>query len=363
MGGLPKQFRILGGRPLWRWSAAVAEDLYSRGRIDELVLVLPQGCAGEIAGDLACPVVYAPGGRERTDSVINSLEVSSSEYVMIHDAARPFLDVRICLDLMDVVSDTRGAIPLLPSVDSLKRVDGDVITVIPRESVYRTQTPQAFRRAPLLEALSRSGSATDEASVWLTASGELARVPGDEKNFKITSEFDWLIARSIADRREIRTGYGYDVHELIPGRRLVLGGLEIPSPLGLLGHSDADVLCHAISDALLGAAGRGDIGTLFPAADERYRDIKSTVIMERVLESISENGWEIVWIDATLVAQVPRLGSLLSEVLHNLGTHFTVYRLMDKMNIKVKSGEYVGGVGRAEYMACHAVATIQRSEE
>jgi 2-C-methyl-D-erythritol 4-phosphate cytidylyltransferase/2-C-methyl-D-erythritol 2,4-cyclodiphosphate synthase len=360
MGGVPKQFRSLGGRPLWHWSAKVAEGLYSDGLIDELVVVLPEG-TGEEAVDLSCPVTYASGGCERTDSVINGLEASSSEYVMIHDAARPFLDPRICLDLIGAVSGERGAIPLLPSVDSLKGVDGDVTSVIPRDAVFRTQTPQAFRRKPLLEILRASGSATDEASVWLASSKELARVPGDEKNFKITTDFDWHIARSLVDSsREIRTGYGYDLHELVPGRKLIIGGLDIPSPLGLLGHSDADVLCHAISDALLGAAGRDDIGTLFPASDERYRDIDSTLILERALEIISSDGWGIEWIDVVLIAQVPRLGSIMRKVLENLGRKFTVHKLMDKMNIKVKSGEYVGGAGRGEYMACHAVATIKR---
>jgi 2-C-methyl-D-erythritol 4-phosphate cytidylyltransferase/2-C-methyl-D-erythritol 2,4-cyclodiphosphate synthase len=249
-------------------------------------------------------------------------------------------------------------------VDSLKGVEGDVISVIPREGVFRTQTPQAFKRKPLLEVLRASVAATDEASVWLAASKELASVPGDEKNFKITTDFDWITARSLVDAtREIRTGYGYDVHELVPGRKLVLGGLEIASPLGLLGHSDADVLCHAISDALLGAAGRGDIGTLFPASDERYRDIDSTLILERALKIISADRWTPVWVDAVLVAQVPRLGSIMPKVLGNLGRRFTVYKLMNKMNIKVKSGECVGGAGRGECMACHAVATIERFEE
>jgi 2-C-methyl-D-erythritol 4-phosphate cytidylyltransferase/2-C-methyl-D-erythritol 2,4-cyclodiphosphate synthase len=364
MGGVAKQFRMLGGRPLWRWSADVAERLHSMGLVDELIVVFPQNCdLGAIKGlhDMKCPVVFASGGKERTRSVLNGLLASSSEFVMIHDAARPFLDVGLCRSIFEGTSGDRGVIPLLPSVDSLKGLDGGVISVIPRETVFRTQTPQAFRRETLIRAIEDAGVATDEAALWLEAAKELAWTPGDEKNFKITTEFDWLAATSLVNAaRETRTGFGYDVHELVPGRRLVLGGLEIPSELGLLGHSDADVLCHAMADALLGAAGLGDIGALFPASDERYKDMDSTIILGRVLEILAQDGWSVGWIDATLIAQVPRLGPLMSKITSNLGRSFAAYNLIEKINLKVKSGEFVGGVGRAECMECNVLATIER---
>jgi 2-C-methyl-D-erythritol 4-phosphate cytidylyltransferase/2-C-methyl-D-erythritol 2,4-cyclodiphosphate synthase len=364
VGGVPKQFRMLGGRPLWRWSAGVAEEMYLMGEISELVVVFPDGGnlaeEGETTG-LKCPVVLASGGAERTLSVLNGLRSASSDFVMIHDAARPFLNREVCKRLMEKTSEESGAIPLLSSADSLKEFHGEQMSPVPRERIFRTQTPQAFPRRPLIEALDGAGVATDEASVWLDASGKLAWTQGDEKNFKITTDFDWRVAQSLVNTfRETRTGFGYDVHEMIPGRKLVLGGLEIPFEMGLLGHSDADVICHAISDALLGAAGLGDIGSLFPASDERYKDVDSTFILESVLLMIAQDGWAPSWIDAVLVAQVPRLGAVMPDILKNLGKRFTVYNLIEKINLKVKSGERVSGIGRAECMECSAVATIER---
>jgi 2-C-methyl-D-erythritol 4-phosphate cytidylyltransferase/2-C-methyl-D-erythritol 2,4-cyclodiphosphate synthase len=241
-------------------------------------------------------------------------------------------------------------------------VNGGVITVVPRDRIFRTQTPQSFRREDLLRVIESSpGHATDEATLWLSGAKKLEYIPGDEKNFKITTDFDWIIAKLfVHESRETRTGFGYDIHELAPGRRLVLGGVEIPSPLGLVGHSDADVVCHAISDALLGAAGLGDIGTLFPASDDSYRDMDSTVLLERVLKLLTKEGWSVNWIDVTLIAQVPRLGAVMPGIADNLGRRFTIYKLMGKINIKVKSGEFIDGAGRGECMICHAVAMIDR---
>lgn len=362
MGGTPKQFRKLGGRPLWAWSARVADELYARGDIREMVAVFPRGEAPETPPGLRCPLMKAAGGATRTESVISGLRAAGAEFVMIHDAARPFLSAGTCEALIRETTDSRGAVPLLPSVDSLKKVQGGALSILPREDIFRTQTPQAFRRETLLGILEKKpGGATDEASLWLESARELSAVPGDERNFKITTDFDWQVARSLAEApREQRVGFGYDVHELIPGRRLILGGLEIASPLGLLGHSDADIVCHAMADALLGASGEGDIGTLFPAGSDRYKDADSTRLLEEVLALLGAKGWRAVWIDVTLVAQVPRLGTLIPKITGCLSRRFRSFGLEGKLGLKVKSGERVGSVGRGECMTCHAVATIER---
>jgi 2-C-methyl-D-erythritol 4-phosphate cytidylyltransferase/2-C-methyl-D-erythritol 2,4-cyclodiphosphate synthase len=332
------------------------------GLINELVIVFPGNSDTKENWNLRCPVKIARGGALRSGSVLNGLKAASSEFVLIHDAARPFLSLDICEALMEKTTAEQGVIPLLQSVDSLKEVNDGIITVVPRDRIFRTQTPQSFRREDLLQVLeSSSGHATDEATLWLAAAKKLEYIPGDEKNFKITTDFDWVIAKLfVYESRETRTGFGYDIHELVPGRRLVLGGVDIPSPLGLSGHSDADVICHAISDALLGAAGLGDIGTFFPASDDRYRDIDSTILLEQVLELLTKDGWSVTWIDVTLAAQVPRLGAAIPKISDNLGQRFTIYKLIGKISIKVKSGEFIGGVGRGECMTCHAVAVIDR---
>lgn len=365
IGGAPKQFRRLGALPLWRWSAETAAALCGQGGIEELIVVFPaQVSGGEIPGlrDFPRPLKCVQGGATRTESVRNGLAATDADYVLIHDAARPFLSEETCFALMQGTGPDRGCVPLLASVDSLKRVKGDSIAAISRDSIYRTQTPQAFPRKPLLELLSRPDvTATDEATVWLEAGKNLDYIPGDEKNFKITTAFDWMTAQALVEAsREIRTGIGYDVHELVPGRRLVLGGVDVESPLGLLGHSDADAVCHTVMDALLGAAGEGDIGTLYPATDETYRDADSMELLADVLRRLQEKRWNIAWIDLVLMAQTPRLASKIPEIRNNLIKVFTAIGFDAKINLKVKSGEFVGSIGRGECVTCFATATLER---
>jgi 2-C-methyl-D-erythritol 4-phosphate cytidylyltransferase/2-C-methyl-D-erythritol 2,4-cyclodiphosphate synthase len=284
---------------------------------------------------------------------------------MIHDAARPFLPVGLCCDLAAALERDPdiGVIPLLESADSLKLVDGD-IRPLPREKIFRTQTPQAFRREDIKKVIESSGkTATDEATLWIESGRRLLHLPGSAHNFKITTNFDWAMARAIVEAgRETRVGMGYDVHELVPGRRLILGGVEIESPLGLLGHSDADIISHAAADALLGAAGMGDIGTMFPASDSRYKDAASVDLLATVAGAILREGWRIVNVDVTLKAQIPRMAGQLNIITENMRKLITSICPYAKINIKVKSGEGIGSVGRAECMECFAVAEIEKYE-
>ncbi|MDR0764308.1 MAG: 2-C-methyl-D-erythritol 2,4-cyclodiphosphate synthase [Synergistaceae bacterium] len=362
MGGEPKQFRRLGQFPMWKWSARMADELHARGVIDELVVVFPAGHeSGREENAFSVPTSYTVGGRTRTESVRNGLAVSRSEFAMIHDAARPFLPAGVCERLMESVTEETGAIPLLESHDSLKIVD-DGINVIPREKIFRTQTPQAFKKDAILDVIDASGrAAADEAALWIRAGKKLASVPGSFANFKITNDFDWLTARSIAESGRIaRVGTGYDVHELVPGRKLVLGGLAVDAELGLLGHSDGDVVCHAIADALLGAAGEGDIGTMFPASEERHKDADSMELLKTVLGLVAGKGWIVGNVDAVLAAQIPRLGDKMGRIVSNLTRLIRNFCPYAELSVKVKSGEGIGSVGRAECMRCHAVALLEK---
>jgi 2-C-methyl-D-erythritol 4-phosphate cytidylyltransferase/2-C-methyl-D-erythritol 2,4-cyclodiphosphate synthase len=346
---------------MWQWSARVAEELFSLGLIEEIVVVLPGDCQAA-ENKSAVPLRFAGGGDTRTESVMNGLEESNADFVMIHDAARPFLTAELCGKLIEAASDDAGAIPLLESVDSLKFVDGG-IAAIPREKVFRTQTPQAFKREELMRIMRSRREATDEATLWIDAGKRLAHVPGDEKNFKITTAFDWATAKAIVEAgRTTRVGIGYDVHELVPGRKLILGGVEIASPLGLLGHSDADIICHAVSDALLGASGEGDIGTMFPASDACYKDAESMDMLRKVLELTARKGWFVSNVDVALVAQIPRIGDKIGKIKDNLKGVFAQSCPYAEMNVKAKSGEGVGSVGRAESMECFAAASIEKYE-
>jgi 2-C-methyl-D-erythritol 4-phosphate cytidylyltransferase/2-C-methyl-D-erythritol 2,4-cyclodiphosphate synthase len=362
MGGEPKQFRRLGQFPMWKWSARMADELYSQGMIDELVVVFPAGYESKREENaFSVPTSYAVGGQTRTDSVKNGLAVSRSEFAMIHDAARPFLPEWICERLVETVTEEIGAVPLLESHDSLKMVD-DGISVVPREKIFRTQTPQAFKKNAIMDVInSGSCGAADEAALWIRAGKKLASVPGSPANFKITSDFDWLTAVSIVESGRIaRVGIGYDVHELVPGRKLVLGGLAVDAELGLLGHSDADVVCHAVADALLGAAGEGDIGTMFPASEKRYKDADSMELLKTVLRLIAGKGWSVENVDVVLAAQIPRLGDKTAQIASNLTRLIRTFCPCAEMNVKVKSGEGIGSVGRAECMQCYTAALIEK---
>lgn len=363
LGGAPKQFRPLGRRSVWMWSLDIADRLYRAGRTSECVVVLPKAYLNiEVPSGYDVPIKFVSGGDVRSASVLNGIRAASGRFVTIHDAARPFLSIELCCRLLDTAEKTGTAVPVIRSVDSLKEIDDTSVRIVDRNKIYRTQTPQCFDRVRLIDAMERmTAEATDESSVWSANIGDVSYVDGEEKNFKITTDFDWQMASSLASSaREVRTGFGYDVHELVPERQLVLGGVHVPSSLGLLGHSDADIICHSISDALLGAAGEGDIGTLFPASDNKYKDADSMMLMLEVAKLIRAAGWNIVWIDVTLVAQTPRLADTIPHIADNLSNVFTRFGLEDTLSVKVKSGERVGAVGRGECMICHTVATIER---
>lgn len=361
LGGTPKQFRLLGGIPVWQWSLRAADALRRDGHVDQIVVVMPEDKVSLFARADADDIVVVSGGATRARSVRNGVLAADRRRVMIHDAARPFVGKELCLRLMEHTERIGAAIPVIRSSDALKSFANGVPIVLDRDQVFRTQTPQCFERAPILDILKEDDAdLRDEASAWIERGREIAFVEGDSRNFKITDSFDWEMAVSIAESSaERRTGIGYDVHELVPGRALILCGIRVSSPLGLLGHSDADIVSHTVSDALLGAAGEPDIGMLFPAGSDEYKDADSMELLRRAYNRIKAHGWRAVWVDVVLTAQVPRLGrytapmaDALSKILSDDGAK--------RANIKIKSGEHVGSVGRAECMQCYAVAQIER---
>ena len=375
IGGLGKQFRALGEekKPLWRWSV----DLALRAEMGEIVLVLPAG-HDDVMDDMegapfldGVSIKIAPGGATRTESVRNGLAAlsRSCDYVMIHDAARPFASEDLLRRLMESVSATVGAIPVMPVADAIKHIDekSGGVGAIEREGLYATQTPQVFFRETLIRVLSEreASSFKDEAEAWLDAGHELSCVDGERLNFKVTWAEDLELAEALVKKRRkggcgVRVGIGYDVHRMTPERPLILGGVAVPSPLGLLGHSDADILSHSVADALLGAAGLPDIGNLFPATDERYKGADSLELLHRVVELVKGEHWEIVWVDAVIEAQVPRLNPFLPTMAKNLSAVLNPGADGLCVNIKAKSAEHTGDPGMGRSMTCRAVATLSR---
>ncbi|MCX7827926.1 MAG: 2-C-methyl-D-erythritol 2,4-cyclodiphosphate synthase [Thermanaerothrix sp.] len=366
LGGEPKQFRRLNGRPLWAWSCEAPRRLWERGLVGEVVLVLPSDMEDHwpvrrTFEDLfsPMPLVTVSGGSERYLSVIAGVRAASGDMVMVHDAARPFLSEDLCLRLMEVAEKRGAAIPVVQCNDSVRSIQAGMICgTLDRSSLRLTQTPQAFERERLMAALLRGEGFKDEAEAWLEAGWDVGWVEGDRKLFKITEEWDWKVAVAMTEGLGFRCGHGYDVHPLVPGRPLVLGGVTIDgAPMGLLGHSDGDVVCHAIADALLGAAGEPDIGTLFPASDAAYRGAYSLELLRQVYLRVVELGFTLEWVDVTITAQVPKLSSWISPIKSKISS---VFGGLNLVNVKVKSGENVGAVGRGECMICHSVATLRR---
>ncbi|MGI6251963.1 MAG: 2-C-methyl-D-erythritol 2,4-cyclodiphosphate synthase [Aminivibrio sp.] len=361
-GELPKQYRPLGGRMLWEWSAHLAEELFRQRAIGEAVFVVPPGeeafFRSRLEG-LSCPFRLAPGGSERNDSVISGVRCGTGEYVLIHDGARPFASPELCSRVMSPVTEERGIVPVLPVTDALKRLDGaGVLRPMSREGLFATQTPQGFHRKRLLQALLDHGAgAKDEGEAWSRAGHHLDSVRGEEGNFKITLPGDFFLAESRFSQ-VFRTGLGYDVHPLAPGRRFILGGVAFPDfPLGFVAHSDGDPLVHALCDAILGGAGLGDIGTIFPASDEKYKDISSLLLLRETANRAVSSGWSLEWADCVIIAQQPRLANQLGAMASAMNRALPE-SWRGRLNIKAKSGEGEGAPGRCETVECHVAATL-----
>jgi 2-C-methyl-D-erythritol 4-phosphate cytidylyltransferase/2-C-methyl-D-erythritol 2,4-cyclodiphosphate synthase len=365
-GGLPKQYRRLAGKPL----LVHAIEGLERAGIGDVRIVIGAGQEAlyrEAIGGRALPSPVA-GGRERQDSVRNGLEAIAAEggagLVFIHDAARPFLPAAVVGRLRDGLAEADGAVPVLPVVDTLARAGAALGDPVGREGLVRVQTPQAFRFDAILAAHSRwSGPpASDDAQVARAAGLRVAAVAGDEALEKLTHESDFARAEArLGGLMTSRTGMGFDVHAFAPGEALWLGGIRIPHERGLKGHSDADVLLHAVTDALLGAIGAGDIGDHFPPGDPQWRGAASSLFVERARALIEALGGRIDHVDVTLICEAPRIGPHREAIRASVAA---LLRLPPaRVSVKATTTERLGFTGRGEGMAAQAVATVRLPEE
>ncbi len=317
------------------------------------------------------PVAVVPGGQERQDSVLQGVETLSPElpYLLIHDGARPFVTPEmveaVCKDAVAFGAATAA----VPSKDTCKLSDGQgfVESTPPRERLMAIQTPQAFEREMYLYALRKAQSAgvsyTDDCQLIEAAGGRVRLTQGDYKNIKLTTPEDRVTARAyLGEQKEektMRIGSGYDVHKLVEGRKLILGGVDVPYEKGLLGHSDADVLAHAIADALLGAAALGDIGKLFPDNDPQYEGADSLVLLGRVCALLVEKGYSIGNIDATVIAQRPKLAPHIPQMRENLAKACGI--ASSQVSVKATTEEGLGFTGSGEGIAASAVCLLEQA--
>jgi len=358
----PKQLIDIGGGTMLQHSV---KAFAAHPRISEIVVVLPDGQAPSgLTFDTGPSIRIVTGGDRRQDSVARGFDAVSpdSDVVLVHDAARPFVTAALIDKTIDAAARHGAAIAALASKDTIKRVDGGVIVdTIPRESVYLAQTPQGFRRDVLAAtvALGRSGvEATDEAALAERAGYHVHVVDGDSGNVKITTEDDLRAARARMGAATQRIGTGYDLHRLVEGRPLVIGGVTIPFDKGPLGHSDGDVACHAATDAILGAACLGDIGRHFPDSDTRWKNADSIGLLAEAARLVREAGYDVSNLDLTVILERPKVKDAVPEMRTRIAGALGVGA--DRVSVKGKTNEGVDAIGRGEAIAAHAVALLQQ---
>ena len=306
------------------------------------------------------PIIVIEGGNNRTESVKKCLiEAADSDIIAVHDAARPFVTEALIVRVAEAAEKCGGATAAVPVTDTLKRViDGVIVDTPNRAEYYAAQTPQAFRTNEFISAYELAGGGanfTDDTAVYEHYIGKkVAIVEGDPANVKITTESD--LTRFFPSG--YRVGVGYDVHPLVEGRKLIVGGVEIPHYKGLYGHSDADVLTHAVMDALLTAAGKRDIGVLFPDNDNQYLNANSLLLLRQVYIIISKEGYEASNVSAEIIAEKPRLASYIPIMQANIAKVLEIGS--DKVSIAATTSEGMGITGGEQAMAAYAVAAIAK---
>lgn len=385
--GVPKQLLEIGGRPMLQWSI---DAFLACARVRDVVVVGPPEWIEDSPACLRRPGVrLVAGGERRQDSVANGFDALSpaSAVILVHDAARPFVGADTIDRAIDAAVESGAAVVAVPATDTVKWSPGGaslaqassaadgwrvVERTLERTSVFLAQTPQAFRREVLGDAvaLGRAGAeGTDEAALAEQAGHTVRLVEGSVRNRKVTTADDLAIARALVgpsgrvetghhDQAGVRIGCGYDLHRLVDGRALILGGVTIPSERGLAGHSDADVLCHAVTDAILGAASQGDIGRHFPDTDGRWRGASSLDLLRQAVAIVQQAGYRLVNIDATVIAERPKLGPHRDGIIASLAAG--VGLPPSAVSVKAKTNEGVDATGRGEAIAVHAVALLEQ---
>jgi len=360
MGGdLPKQYRPIAGKAVL---AHAVDALTSHAAIDAVRVVIGAGqesqaleaLGGRDVGELII------GGIERADSVRAGLQSIDADVILVHDAARPFCPPQVIDRLLAALNQADGAVPVLPVSDTLARTNGVLGETVDRSGMVRIQTPQAFRYGGLVDAYSQwnGPSPTDESTVMRAAGREVAVVEGDPMLEKLTTAADWQRAEARLNLQLVpRTGLGFDVHAFAGEGPIMMGGVSIPHDRGLAGHSDADVVLHSITDALLGAAGLGDIGQHFPPSDPQWKDADSSLFLAHAAELVRRAGGTIDFVDCTVICEAPKVGPyrdvMRSRVADILGI------APGSVSIKATTTERLGFTGRREGIAAQAVANVR----
>jgi 2-C-methyl-D-erythritol 4-phosphate cytidylyltransferase/2-C-methyl-D-erythritol 2,4-cyclodiphosphate synthase len=363
----PKQYEPLAGRPMLRRSADAFAGWPVRVVIGAGQEQLYRAAMGP---DAPAPII---GGARRQDSVRLGLEAMAADapdFVLIHDAARPLVSratIEAVIGALEKGAD--GAVPMLPVADTLRRKEGNAWVTVPREGLERAQTPQGFKFATILKAHRdhASADATDDVAIAGLAGLAVEAVTGEETNLKVTTEKDFALAERLlgsfdgrsagATLHETRSAMGYDAHRFTAGDHVWLCGVKIPHDHGLEGHSDADAGLHALTDAVLGTIGAGDIGQHFPPTDERWRGAPSWKFLDHAARLVKEKGGEILHCDVTLICERPKIGPHRDAMRARIAEILSL--AVDRVSVKATTTEGMGYTGRREGLAAQAIATVR----
>ncbi len=364
-GDLPKQYRDLAGRTV------IARSLSAFARHAGITAVRPvidpnhRAWFDAATADMTYANLLPPvaGGATRQDSVrlgLESLEPLSPDTVLIHDAARPLVDIDVIARAMAALGNFPAVMPAVAVADTLKRgEDGRVMETVPRDGLWRAQTPQGFRFPDILAAHRRFAGEqlTDDAALAERAALPVSLITGNENNFKITTEDDLERATRLLGAGEVRTGFGFDVHRFAPGSAVMLCGVRVPHSASLAGHSDADVGLHALTDALLGAIGAGDIGVHFPPSEARWKGASSDIFLAHANSLLRQRGGRVLNVDVTIVCEAPRVSphraAMTARIAEILGI------AAERVSIKGTTTEQLGFTGRGEGIAAQAIACVR----
>jgi 2-C-methyl-D-erythritol 4-phosphate cytidylyltransferase/2-C-methyl-D-erythritol 2,4-cyclodiphosphate synthase len=364
--GRPKQLLTVGGIPMLQRSV---DAFASCDVVDSLVVALPEElltAPPEYLRSVAKPTRLVAGGARRRDSVAAAFAATDAgaDVIVIHDAARPLVSDALIRRTVAAALESGAAIAALQAHDTVKQVDEDTRTItgtLRREAIVLAQTPQAFRASVLREALAGDGDASDEALLAERAGHPVRVVEGDPRNLKVTTSDDLAMAEQLLAPRPastLRIGHGYDLHTLAADRPLILGGVTVPFDRGLQGHSDADVVCHALTDAILGAVAAGDIGRHFPDSDPAWKDANSLQLLRKTATLVRARGYAVTNVDVTVIAQRPKLAPYVDAMRDRLAGALGCAAA--DVSVKGKTNEGVDSVGAGEAIAAHAVALLAR---
>ena len=347
----PKPYHLYKGKPLLLHSIDRAKNY---GKFNKIVLVINKKHKNYIKNLKIKDLKIIIGGKTRAESAYNGLR-SIKNYniknVMIHDAARPNFSLKLLDKLYKELKLNDCVIPAIQTTDSIKQKSSNIVTNLNRKNIYLIQTPQAFNYSKLYALQNKKGvDITDDANLFVRAGKKIKIIKGENNNNKITINTDIKI------NNLIKYGLGFDIHRLIPNKKLYLGGIKIPSPLGTLGHSDGDPVLHAVTDAILGACSMGDIGEKFSDKNKKFKNIRSTILLNKIIEEVKNKGYLINNIDINIICEKPKIHKYKKQIINCIARICRI--LPTQINIKGKTTEKLGVIGKEKAIACEAIASV-----